>query len=66
MHTALCTQFVHFNKFRNDGSALVAELLAELPGQFLQYMKYVGCLKYMAVYCWDLVALPVVCLPWVH
>eukprot|EP00798_Chlamydomonas_sp_ICE-L_P002793 gene2793-12668_t len=32
-------QFVQFNKFQNDGNALANELLAELPGQFLAYMK---------------------------
>lgn len=32
-------QFVEFAKHSNDGAALAADLLAELPGQFLQYMR---------------------------
>eukprot|EP00877_Chromochloris_zofingiensis_P013629 jgi/Chrzof1/851/Cz01g31110.t1 len=32
-------QFVEFNTLHNDGTRLAAELLGELPGQFLQYMR---------------------------
>ena len=35
----VCLQFVEFRKFRNNGEALAAELLAELPGQFLAYTR---------------------------
>ncbi|CAD7705375.1 unnamed protein product [Ostreobium quekettii] len=33
-------QFVEFNRFKGRGEALAAELLEELPGQFLAYMRY--------------------------
>ncbi|CAD7698646.1 unnamed protein product, partial [Ostreobium quekettii] len=32
-------QFVEFNRFKGRGEALAAELLEELPGQFLAYMR---------------------------
>lgn len=32
-------QFVEFNRFRGDGEALASQLLHELPGQFLSYMR---------------------------
>ena len=32
-------QFVSFRSFGHDGNALAAQLLAELPGQFLSYMR---------------------------
>lgn len=32
-------QFVEFNRMAGDGARLAQELLAELPGQLLQYMK---------------------------
>jgi len=32
-------QFVEFRKYKNRGDALAAELLAELPGQFLAYCR---------------------------
>lgn len=32
-------QFVQFLKYRNDGVALASELLAELPGQFLEWAR---------------------------
>lgn len=34
-----CVQFVEFKKFANNGEALAAEVLAELPGQFLAYVR---------------------------
>ena len=34
-------QFVQFSKHRNDGVALATELLAELPGQFLEWVRCV-------------------------
>lgn len=33
-------QFVEFEKYKNDGQELARELLAEFPGQFLSYMKF--------------------------
>ncbi|GMH43130.1 hypothetical protein BSKO_11052 [Bryopsis sp. KO-2023] len=32
-------QFVEFNRFKGDGEALASQLLHELPGQFLSYMR---------------------------
>lgn len=32
-------QFVEFDKHASNGVRLAEELLAELPGQFLQYMR---------------------------
>lgn len=32
-------QYVNFLDYKNDGEALACELLAELPGQFLEYCK---------------------------
>lgn len=32
-------QFVKFNSFKGNGEALAAQLLEELPGQFLEYMR---------------------------
>lgn len=32
-------QYVEFSKHRGDGVALATELLAELPGQFLEWVK---------------------------
>lgn len=32
-------QFVNYNQFKGDAQALAAQLLAELPGQFLSYMR---------------------------
>ena len=34
-------QYVQFSKHRNDGVALATELLAELPGQFLEWVRCV-------------------------
>ena len=34
-------QFVEFEKHKNNGEELAQELLAEFPGQFLSYMKWV-------------------------
>ncbi len=33
---------MEFDKFSGDGARLAQELLAELPGQLLEYMKWVG------------------------
>ena len=35
-------QFVEFNKFEGDGTALAANVLEELPRQVVEYMKLVG------------------------
>jgi hypothetical protein len=35
-------QFVPFNEYQNNGDLLAAQLLAELPGQFLEYVKVRG------------------------
>lgn len=35
-------QFVEFSRFKGNGEALAAELLEELPGQFLSYMRKHG------------------------
>ena len=32
-------QYVEFSKYSGDGVALATELLAELPGQFLQWTR---------------------------
>ena len=54
-------QYVQFSKYNGDGVALATELLAELPGQFLQWVRYYwttlyGCIvncRYDAIWHFD-------------
>lgn len=50
-------QYMQFSKYNGDGIALATELLAELPGQFLQWVRYRMCVESLiaddAMACFD-------------